>query len=114
MAAAISAMQHGLDQIVVLEKSPFLGGNSRMAGGHLVCDKTDDKPGTVGTAEEVFREVIRFHHYSRVEPKLLRAFLDNTRGTIDYFPVYEISTLYELLGEQKTYDEICDILEANR
>ena len=84
MAAAISAMQHGLDKIVVLEKSPFLGGNSRMAGGHLVCVKTDDKPGTVGTAEEVFREVIRFHHYERVEPKILRAFLDNTRGTIDW------------------------------
>ena len=84
MAAAIAAMQHGLDQIVVLEKSPFLGGNSRMAGGQLVCVKTDNKPGTVGTAEEVFREVIRFHHYSRVEPKLLRRFLDNTRGTVDW------------------------------
>lgn len=84
MAAAVSAMQQGLDKILVLEKSPFLGGNSRMAGGHLVCVTTDDKPGTVGTAEEVFREVIRFHHYSRVEPKLLRRFLDNTRGTIDW------------------------------
>ncbi len=84
MAAAVTAMQNGLDKIVVLEKSPFLGGNSRMAGGHLVCVKTDDKPGTVGTAEETFREVIRFHHYSRVEPKLLRRFLDNTRGTIDW------------------------------
>lgn len=84
MAAAVTAMQNGLDKIVVLEKSPFLGGNSRMAGGHLVCTKTEDKPGTVGTAEETFREVIRFHHYSRVEPKLLRKFLDNTRGTIDW------------------------------
>lgn len=32
----------------------------------------------------------------------------------DYFPVPEISALYELLGEQKTYDEICDILHENR
>lgn len=84
LASAITAMQNGLDRIIVLEKSPFTGGNSRMAGGHMVCVTTDDKPGTVGTAEEAFREVIRFHHYSRVEPKLLRKYLDNTRGTIDW------------------------------
>lgn len=84
MAAAVTAMQHGVDQILVLEKSPFLGGNSRMAGGHLVCVTTDGKPGTVGTAEEVFRETIRFHHYERVEPKILRRFLNNTRDTIDW------------------------------
>lgn len=84
MAAAVTAMQNGVEKILVLEKSPFLGGNSRMAGGHLVCVTTDDKPGTVGTAEEVFRETIRFHHYERVEPKILRKFLDNTRATIDW------------------------------
>ena len=84
LASAVTAMQSGLDKIVVLEKSPFTGGNSRMAGGHMVCVTTEDKPGTVGTAEETFREVIRFHHYSRVEPKLLRKYLDNTRGTIDW------------------------------
>lgn len=84
LAAAVSAMQSGVEKILVLEKSPFVGGNSRMAGGHLVVTKTDDKPGTVGTAEETFREVIRFHHYERVEPKLLRKFLDNTRGTVDW------------------------------
>lgn len=84
LASAVTAMQSGVDQIIVLEKSPFTGGNSRMAGGHMVCVTTEDKPGTVGTAEETFREVIRFHHYSRVEPKLLRRYLDNTRGTIDW------------------------------
>lgn len=84
LAAAVSAMQSGVEKILVLEKSPFVGGNSRMAGGHLVVTKTDDKPGTVGTAEETFREVIRFHHYERVESKLLRKFLDNTRGTVDW------------------------------
>lgn len=84
LASAVTAMQAGLTKIVVLEKSPFTGGNSRMAGGHMVCVTTEDKPGTVGTAEETFREVIRFHHYSRVEPKLLRKYLDNTRGTIDW------------------------------
>ena len=84
LAAAVSAMQAGVEKILVLEKSPFVGGNSRMAGGHLVVTKTEEKPGTVGTAEETFREVIRFHHYERVEPKLLRKFLDNTRGTVDW------------------------------
>ena len=84
LASAVTAMQSGLDRIIVLEKSPFTGGNSRMAGGHMVCVTTEDKPGTVGTAEDTFREVIRFHHYSRVEPKLLRKYLDNTRGTIDW------------------------------
>lgn len=84
LACAITAMEAGMDKIVVLEKTPFTGGNSRMAGGHMVCVTTDDKPGTVGTAEETFREVIRFHHYKQVEPKLLRKFLDNTRGNVEF------------------------------
>lgn len=84
LACAVTAMQKGLTKIAVLEKSPFTGGNSRMAGGHMVCVTTDDKPGTVGTAEDTFRQVIRFHHYKQVEPKLLRKFLDNTRGNIDW------------------------------
>ena len=46
LACAVTAMQKGLDKIVVLEKSPFTGGNSRMAGGHMVCVTTEDKPGT--------------------------------------------------------------------
>ena len=36
LASAVTAMQAGLTGIVVLEKSPFTGGNSRMAGGHMV------------------------------------------------------------------------------
>lgn len=84
LACAITAMEAGVGRIVVLEKSPFTGGNSRMAGGHMVCTATDDKPGTVGTAEETFREVIRFHHYRQVEPRILRRFLDNTRGNADF------------------------------
>ena len=35
MAAAVTAMQCGVKNIVILEKSPFLGGNSRMAGGDI-------------------------------------------------------------------------------
>lgn len=31
LAAAVSAMQAGVEKILVLEKSPFVGGNSRMA-----------------------------------------------------------------------------------
>lgn len=31
LACAITAMESGLDRILVLEKTPFTGGNSRMA-----------------------------------------------------------------------------------
>lgn len=44
LACAVTAMQKGLTKIAVLEKSPFTGGNSRMAGGHMSASPLTTSP----------------------------------------------------------------------
>ena len=84
MAAAVTAMQCGVKNIVILEKSPFLGGNSRMAGGDIHTVYPQGGPGNKPSVDETFREAMAFHHYRMVEPKILRAFLDETSNTLDF------------------------------
>lgn len=84
MAAAVTAMQNGVRNIVVLEKSNFIGGNSRMAGGQLYVADVEDQGTNNPLADDVFRETMAFHHYERVEPKILRAFLDGSRDTVRF------------------------------
>lgn len=84
MAAAVTAMHNGVKNIVVLEKSNFIGGNSRMAGGQLYVADIEDQGTNNPLADDVFRETMAFHHYERVEPKILRAFLDGSRDTVRF------------------------------
>ncbi len=84
LSAALSAHEDGVSSIVVLEKSPFWGGNSRMAGGNIFAVETPDQyeNGTVMLRDDVFQETMQFHHYSLIQPKILRRFLDNGAETI--------------------------------
>lgn len=84
LSAALTAHENGVSNIVVLEKSPFWGGNSRMAGGQIFAVETPDQyeNGTVITRDSVFQETMQFHHYSLIQPKILRKFLDNGAETI--------------------------------
>lgn len=84
MAAAVSAMQNGIKDILVLEKSQFLGGNSRMAGGDLHVADPIDKDNGNNKADDEFREAMSFHHYRLVNPKILRTFLDESWNTIEF------------------------------
>lgn len=84
MAAAVTAMQKGVKNVIILEKEPFLGGNSRMAGGDLHTVYPEGGPGNKPSVDETFRQTMAFHHYRMVEPKILRAFLDETSNTLDF------------------------------
>lgn len=87
LAAAMTAMENGLDgTIVVLEKSPYTGGNSRMAGGHLFATETrfQKETGQFISCDEVFHETMQFHHYDRVEPKILRRFINMSASTVEW------------------------------
>lgn len=85
MAAAVTAMYNGVKDIIVLEKTPFLGGNSRMAGGSIfVADPEGINEGNQ-KVDDVFRDTMAFHHYRMVDPKILRAFLDESRNSRIFF-----------------------------
>lgn len=78
LCAAVTAMQNGVKDIVVLEKSHFFGGNSRMAGGHLFGPQTQEN------CDTAFHVILAANHY-KVEAKNLRAFINNSRDTVEFF-----------------------------
>ncbi len=86
LAAALTALENGLEKVMVLEKRGLTGGNSALAGGHLFATETrfQKEAGTVISCDAVFSESMQFHHYTRVEPKILRAFIDKSASTIDW------------------------------
>lgn len=84
LAAAVTASQRGIRNIVVLEKSNFLGGNSRMAGGDLHTVYREGGPDGKPSVDETFREAMAFHHYRMVDPAILRAFLEETSSSLEF------------------------------
>lgn len=83
--AACTAAQAGIKNIFVLEKTHFLGGNSRMAGGGMYSPEKHCPGKDPQFARDLaFRNAISFHHYTRVEPKVFRAFIDNAQETQDW------------------------------
>lgn len=86
LAAAITAHQSGVESIIILEKSHYSGGNSRMAGGHVFAVETREQieSGKVISKDSVFKETMAFHHYNRVEPRILRTFIENAPQTVDW------------------------------
>lgn len=100
LCAAVTAMQNGVRDIVVLEKSHFIGGNSRMAGGHLFGAPTQEEQ------DEAFRRLLRGNHY-KVEPKNLRAFIENASGTIEFFKSIGI-------GYHPGFDQNMNVMDADK
>lgn len=78
LCAAVTAMQNGVKDIVVLEKSHFIGGNSRMAGGHLFGPKNQEN------CDTAFHMILAANHY-KVEAKNLRAYINNSKDTVAFF-----------------------------
>lgn len=84
MAAAVTAMQNGVKKVIVLEKEHFLGGNSRMAGGDLFTAYHEDRGNGLNVVDDTFRDTMAFHHYRMINPKVLRAFLEKSSGTVEF------------------------------
>jgi|WetSurMetagenome_2_1015567.scaffolds.fasta_scaffold03000_8 fumarate reductase flavoprotein subunit len=96
MAAALSAIQQGIKDVYILEKRLNIGGNSSLAGGMIFAardpkDTTKIKPergnplaGGPGYPDDVFKETMSFHHYDRVNPRIMRALINKSVGTIPW------------------------------
>jgi len=86
LAAALTAIDKGLKDIIIVEKRFTVGGNSSMAGGMIFAaeSKHQKEAGAVVDRDEVFKETMAFHHYDRVNPHILRAFINKSASTIDW------------------------------
>jgi len=112
LSAAVTALQAGAAKVIVLEKQPYVGGNSALAGGMLYTPtSTSLPPGmaamapsaqaassslTAGPAaapsqtpeqmrDAAIKETLAFHHYDRVNAKLLSALIAKSMETRKWF-----------------------------
>ena len=96
LVAALTAIQTGISNVIVLEKRFKIGGNSSMAGGMIFAaeSKIQKSMGIEVNRDQVFRDTMAFHHYEHVNPRIVRAFIDKSASTIEWL---------ESLGESFDY-----------
>jgi len=89
--AAVSAFENGAKRIVIIEKRSKAGGNSIMARGIFGCESSVLRNAMVYTdKDEIFSKAMAWHHYSRVNGKLLRAYINQSGSTIDWLTAKNI------------------------
>ena len=84
IAAALTALERGATGIIVLEKRSSTGGNSALAGGFIFGAESppQERAKRYISKDAAFKETMAFHHYDRVDARVLRAFIDKTGDTI--------------------------------
>jgi fumarate reductase flavoprotein subunit len=98
--AALTAVQNGAKKVILLEKEADLGGTSATAGGFLWGAETDiQKAAGVSTSrDEAFNGHMEFNHYDRVDPLVVRAFIDRTAEVIKWLEDNGIGYTVEGMG----------------
>jgi fumarate reductase flavoprotein subunit len=86
LCAALTALESGVTGVIVLEKRFVVGGNSSMAGGMIfAAESRQQKEAGVNISRDgVFKDTLAFHHYDKVNPHILRAFIDKSAGTVQW------------------------------
>jgi fumarate reductase flavoprotein subunit len=112
ISAAVTALQAGAAKVIVVEKQPYVGGNSALAGGMLYTPTNTSLPAGMAamapsaqavssslsagpgaapsqTPEQMrdaaIKETLAFHHYDRVNAKLLSALIDKSMESRKWF-----------------------------
>jgi fumarate reductase flavoprotein subunit len=86
VAAALTAIQNGAKNIILLEKESALGGTSATAGGIIWAAETNiqNEAAVKTSRDEAFQEYMEFNHYDRVDPRVVRAFINETAETMKW------------------------------
>lgn len=86
LPAALTVIEGGVKNVVILEKRRTLGGNASMAGGFIFAaeSKHQKKVNSVMDRDVVFKQIMAFNHFDRVKPRIIRAFVDKSGDTVDW------------------------------
>lgn len=83
--AAVSAYENGAKKVVVIEKRNRAGGNSVMARGIFACETSVLRQAMIKSdKDEIFTNAMHFHHYSRVNGRILRAWINQSGNTVEW------------------------------
>lgn len=85
LAAALTAAEAGVSDVVVLEKRGKIGGTSALAGGIFACESpVQARQNIVADRDELFHRAMDWAHWRQVDPKILRAFINRSGDTIHW------------------------------
>jgi fumarate reductase flavoprotein subunit len=84
LAAAVAAAGKGA-KVIVLEKRPIPGGATLFAGGTFAIESPVQKRlGVTETKEDVFKIIMHHSHWT-LNPRIVRAWIDQSGDTIEWF-----------------------------
>lgn len=83
LPAAAQAYESGARSVIVLEERSSTGGNAVFANGIFACDSPVQRATQVYVdRDELFSQAMAWHHYDRVDARILRAYIDKSGDTI--------------------------------
>ena len=102
--AAVSAFENGAGKVIIIEKQKRAGGNSVMARGLFACESSVLRKAMVKSdKDEIFTNAMNWHHYFRVNGRILRAWINQSGDTIEWLKKrgleFEVGTT-----QRMTYD----------
>ena len=84
-AAALAAQDAGADSVLLVEERDKPGGNAVFATGLYACGSQVQRDSMVDiNVDNVFATAMEWHHHERVDPRILRAILNQTGETIEW------------------------------
>ncbi|HSW58677.1 MAG TPA: FAD-dependent oxidoreductase [Dehalococcoidales bacterium] len=85
LAAALTAAENGISNILVLEKRGGLGGNTARATGLFACESpAQARDKIIADKDDLFKRAMHWAHWSKVNPRIFRAFLNKSGETINW------------------------------
>lgn len=85
LAAAVEAGEKGCKSIIVIEKSGSPAGNTSLAHDIFGAESPVQKRiGMDARRDELFKIAMEWAHWSRINPRIVRAFIDKSGDTIDW------------------------------
>jgi len=83
LAAAVAAAEKGATGVIVLEKRGDLGGNTARATGLFACESpVQKKERIIADRDDLFKKSMKWAHWSRIDPRICRAFINKSGDTI--------------------------------
>ena len=85
LAAALAAAESGCKKVVVLEKAGTAAGSTIMAHDIFAAESPVQKrEGVDAPTDELFKTAMEWAHWTRINPRLVRAFIDKSGDTIGW------------------------------
>jgi fumarate reductase flavoprotein subunit len=83
LSTALTAAEMGASDIIVVEKRRIPGGNTALAGGLFACESpVQAREKIIANKNILFKKAMDWAHWSRIDPNILRAFLEKSGDTI--------------------------------